>query len=331
MTIRIYNNKIEFDNGSNVFTLTETTSGFIYNGYINASNVITSSPILGINFGFASGGAPSGGNQVNIIDRFPFATNANATDYGDLTLARYMIAGQSSSTDGYTAGGYNPSLSPVLTNVIDKFPFASAANASDVGDLTANRGDVAGQSSSTHGFTSGGVPQSNVIDRFPFATNANATDYGDLSVGRNGTAGQSSTSHGYNSGGFGPAGSNVIDKFPFAYAATATDVGDLSQVRWYSSGQSSSASGYTSAGQTPTAVNTIDKFPFASDGNATDVGDASVSRIYTAGVSSSDYGYIMGGIPASNVIDKFPFASNANATDVGDLTAARGAAAGQQD
>lgn len=331
MTIRIYNNKIEFDNGSNVFTLTETTSGFSFDGVLRAQEWVLASPILGTSYGFTSGGAPSGGNQVNIIDRFPFATNANATDYGDLTLARYMIAGQSSSTNGYTAGGYNPSLSPALTNVIDKFPFASAANATDVGDLTANRGDVAGQSSSTHGFTSGSVPVSNVIDRFPFATNANATDYGDLTVGRSGTAGQSSTSHGYNSGG--SPNSNVIDKFPFAYAANATDVGDITVTRYYCSGQSSTVSGYSSAGQNSSATvfNTIDKFPFATEANATDVGDATVARNYTTGISSSTSGYISGGIPASNVIDKFVFAIDTNAADVGDLTAARGAAAGQQD
>jgi len=331
MTIRIYNNKIEFDDGSNVYTLSETTRGFTFTGNFASPGWVTSSPINGINFGFTSGGAPSGGNQVNIIDRFPFASNANATDYGDLTLARYMTAGQSSSTDGYTAGGYNPSLSPVLTNVIDKFPFASAANATDVGDLTASRGDVTGQSSSTHGFTSGSVPVSNVIDRFPFATNANATDYGDLTVGRSGTAGQSSTSDGYNSGG--SPNSNVIDKFPFASAANATDVGDITVARYYCSGQSSTVSGYSSAGQNSSATvfNTIDKFPFATNASATDVGDATVARNYTAGVSSSTYGYISGGIPASNVIDSFPFASNANASDVGDLTASRGSAAGQQD
>ena len=83
---------------------------------------------------------------------------------------------------GYTSGGSS-------TNVIDSFPFASNANATDVGDLTVARGNVTGQSSSTSGYTSGGE-SSNVIDSFPFASNATATDVGDLTVARYGVAGQ---------------------------------------------------------------------------------------------------------------------------------------------
>ena len=40
--------------------------------------------------GYSSGGTPS----VNTIDKFPFASDANATDVGDLTQARYAATGQ---------------------------------------------------------------------------------------------------------------------------------------------------------------------------------------------------------------------------------------------
>jgi hypothetical protein len=30
----------------------------------------------------------------NTIDKFPFSTDANATDVGDLTVGRYIAAGQ---------------------------------------------------------------------------------------------------------------------------------------------------------------------------------------------------------------------------------------------
>jgi hypothetical protein len=43
---------------------------------------------------------------------------------------------------GYTSGGGSP---PAVYNNIDKFPFASNANATDVGDLTSARWEVAGQ------------------------------------------------------------------------------------------------------------------------------------------------------------------------------------------
>ena len=81
----------------------------------------------------------------------------------------------------YVVGGWYP-----LTNVIEKFPFASDANATDVGDLTQARRNPAGQSSDASGYTSGGFvpPQVNTIDKFPFAADANATDVGDLTQAR---------------------------------------------------------------------------------------------------------------------------------------------------
>jgi hypothetical protein len=142
--------------------------------------------------GYTSGGTtpPNATNQSNVIDKFPFATNANATDVGDLTFARHSLAGQSSTVSGYISGGYRnavPAPSSAPQNIIDKFPFASDANATDVGDLTVSRRLAAGQSSDVSGYTSGGLgsTNSNVIDKFPFATNANATDVGDLTASTN--------------------------------------------------------------------------------------------------------------------------------------------------
>jgi len=89
--------------------------------------------------GYNSGGI-SGGSLVNVIDKFPFSADGNATDVGDLTVGRYRAAGQSSTTSGYTSGGHFP-----VSNVIDKFPFSSDANATDVGDLTQARRNIAGQ------------------------------------------------------------------------------------------------------------------------------------------------------------------------------------------
>ena len=91
---------------------------------------------------------------------------------------------------GFAAGGINPSGS----NVIDKFLFSSNTTATDHGDLSVVRGIQGGQSSSTHGYTSGGgyTPENGgyafTIDKFSFATAGNATDHGDLTVARHGTA-----------------------------------------------------------------------------------------------------------------------------------------------
>ena len=111
---------------------------------------------------------------INTIDKFPFASDSNASDVGDLTQGRYGSAGQSSSFSRYTSGGYN-------RNTIDKFPFAANASATDVGDLSQARDGVAGHSYFTSGYTSGGrygIPASNRLDKFPFSTNANATNIG---------------------------------------------------------------------------------------------------------------------------------------------------------
>jgi hypothetical protein len=252
-------------------------------------------------------------------------------------VGRWGTAGQSSSSHGYTSGGYDPFNG--YGNIIDKFPFSSDGNASDVGDITVTRSSLSGQSSifNSSGYNSGGIdtgPGSDVIDKFPFSSDANATDVGNLTSNRYPVAGQSSTDHGYISGGGSPAVGptfvkSAIEKFPFSSDTNATDVGDLSQARETEAGQSSDANGYSSGGFAPPEVNTIDKFPFASDANATDVGDLTQARSLSTGQSSTNHGYTSGG-GSSNVIDKFTFASNANATDVGDLTVSREQSAGQQ-
>ncbi len=141
------------------------------------------------------------------------------------------------SVSGYTSGGFSPAIS--YTRTIDKFSFASDANATNVGLFTQGRYVVAGQSSTVSGYSSGGstFPATNVIDKFPFSSDANATSVGILTQTRSAAAGQSSTASGYSSGGFAPGASNVIDKFPFASDANATNVGSLITARQGPAGQ----------------------------------------------------------------------------------------------
>jgi hypothetical protein len=193
--------------------------------------------------GYFSGGsntspvtAPS---MSNVIQKVPFSTDENASDVGDLTQARFGInGGQSSETHGYASGGR---VSPPNfgNTTIDKFPFSTDANATDVGDVLFTS-MVAGQSSVDNGYLAGGYGDPspagetyrNAIQKFPFATDANATDVGDLTQGRYGAAGSSSATNGYSMGGWLPGVSNVIDKFPFSTDTNATDVGNLAQSRY---------------------------------------------------------------------------------------------------
>jgi hypothetical protein len=243
------------------------------------------------------------------------------SDYLNPSADPYSFQG---SVSGYAAGG---SL-PAYTNVIQKYPYTADANSTDVGDLLSIIRWGAGQSSTTHGYVSGGSDPSqapnisNRIQKYSFTADGNSTDVANLTINRQGASGQNNEINGYSSGGRYPSSptSNIIDKFPFSVDANATDVGDLTVVISYNAGQSSTENGYKSGGSPYTTV--IDKFPFASDANATQVGILTRSVGYHAGQSSTENGYTSGGHPPfTNIIDKFPFASDANATDVGDLTA----------
>jgi hypothetical protein len=193
-------------------------------------------------------GYNSGGNNppghFNVIDKFPFAADANATDVGDLTMVRTNLAGQSSAVSGYSSGGFSPASGTPngATNRIDKFPFATNANATDVADLTNGTYRLAGQSSDVSGYATGGTGNHQRIDKFPFATDSNAASVGNITVGpRIDVTGQSSTASGYTTGGYfnisGYTSSNIIEKFPFATDAGATDVADLSAAQRQGAGQ----------------------------------------------------------------------------------------------
>lgn len=304
--------------------------------------------IQGSFYGYISGGSAP---DLDVIEKFPFSSSYSIADVGDLTQARSNPTGQSSETNGYTSGGiilYNPLQYTV--NTIDKFPFSSDANATDVGNLTVIKQQLAGHSSSESGYSSGGSPLNNVIEKFPFASDSNATDVGDLTVTRSGLAGISSIGMGFSGGGvpFGYPSLNVIDRFPFASDANAVDSGDLSQSRNNLTSQNSLEHGYFSGGFAPPpnsqTVNTIDKFSIASYGNAADVGNLWQHRSSTTGHSSTIEGYTSGGLqtwpsllPAPSfpsgsrtTVDKFPFATDSNASFVGNLTQTRSSAAGQQ-
>ena len=179
--------------------------------------------------GYAMGGAANYNLVVNVIDRFPFAVEANSTDVGDLQAAANFILGNNSSENGYAAGGQNYPGSP--TDMIQKFPFASATtNATDTGGnlLTSRPFNDHGQQSETHGYVAGGNPITNVIEKFTFATDGDATDVGDLTITTRWGASASSAAHGYSLGGYAPPGyHNVIQKFSMSSDQNATDVGDL--------------------------------------------------------------------------------------------------------
>jgi len=174
-------------------------------------------------------------DAINAIQKFPFATQTNATDWADATARKYGGAGCSSATHGYSLGGTQatPPAAPAI-NVIENFPFATQTNATDIGDLTIVRHSAAGVSSETHGYAAGGhndvgTPTNHsVIDRVSFATGGNATDHGDLSEVKIHLAGVSSATHGYTVAGLQASTYlSTIDKWAYATNVTASDIGDI--------------------------------------------------------------------------------------------------------
>ena len=289
------------------------------------------------------GGTPT---YVNTIDKFPFSSFTTASDVGDLTDTIRFGHGASSATDGYLAGGSDPSfVNPGpggRVDTIQKFPFASDTNATNNTGVLFNAVELAagGIHSSDYAYVAGGTwnfgdTGRNVIQKYSMTTDASATDAGDLLTPMYGNSGCSSSDYGYSANGYQHPSVfyNTIQKWPFSSDANAADVGDTTSARNYTAGQNSTENGYSSGGSS--FNNIIEKWSFSSDGNASDVGDLVTGRRQHAGQqSSTENGYYSGGndpgTPVANVVQSFSFSSDENAVDAGDLSQARIAGGGAQ-
>ena len=88
--------------------------------------------------GYAVAGRDTPGNEIHTIDKISFASDGNGVLYSgsvasDSGKHSGGVGGVSSTTHGYCIGGGNNSGN--MSNIIDKFSYASEGNATDVGDL----------------------------------------------------------------------------------------------------------------------------------------------------------------------------------------------------
>lgn len=134
-------------------------------------------------------GGHSGASTLNIIEKIPFAVGGTATDVGDLLTAWYNGSGANSPDYGYAVGGVSNGYAEADLNVIQRFSYSSDGNSTDYADLANGVYTGAACSSTTYGYSTGGVNSPaatppgaaiNVIQKFPFSTATNATDVGDL-------------------------------------------------------------------------------------------------------------------------------------------------------
>ena len=131
------------------------------------------------------GNQPSDASASNVIDYVTVANTGDATDFGDLVVARNGPCSTSNGTRGLNTGTSSYSAT------IDYITIATTGNAQDFGDVTVGRSALAAASNGTLGLFSGGYAasgRSNVIDTVTIATTGNATDFGDLTVARNALA-----------------------------------------------------------------------------------------------------------------------------------------------
>jgi len=293
----------------------------------------------GTAYGFASCGSVPG-LYLSLINRFSFASGV-AQAWGNATLARDTLnaTGASSSTHGFVLNG-NIGSTSTANNVIDKFPFASSAGATDFGDLNFQRGAVQCSYDSTRAYISGGRQQASPphftdrnIQTFLFANNSSNTNHGDLTADRQWLSSASSKTHGYVMGGGNDGG---IDKFAFASSGASRMSGDLNggvattRFQFGSSGHSSDTRGYNAGGTTLNAF--IDSFSFASDSAAGTSHSNLVKGTYMhAGSSSTTHGFLAGEDGGSTLIQRFAFGNNTLSADVGDLTRTYGSAQGNED
>ena len=96
--------------------------------------------------GLFSGGYNPLGQVQNKIDFITIASTGNATDFGDLSVARRSGAGTANSIHSIFAGGYLPGVS----NTIDRVVIQTTGDAADFGDLFHKTHENSG-SSDSHG------------------------------------------------------------------------------------------------------------------------------------------------------------------------------------
>ena len=234
------------------------------------------------------------------------------------------MSGCSNGTRGVFAGGRDPAGNEI-DDTIDFVTIATTANATDFGNLTAERGGTQGAvSSSTRGIWGGGFEPSQVnkIEFVTIATTANATDFGDLTVARNGCARAMSPTRGLFASGGNPSAVNTIDYITMASTGNAQDFGDTNADGVNGLQGTSSNTRGVFAGMGPN-FKTIDFVTIATTGTVTDFGDMRFEASQRTGTGNSIRGIFAGGYIAptgrTTLIDQIEIATTGNATGFGDL------------
>lgn len=317
------------DNRNAMYMLVGIDSGWKLIDSDASTEAAATFSIQGSSFGYSLGtGNGTNPAMTNEIHRYPYASDANATDLADMTAANQKNSGGASATHGYRHGGETSPGADLNTS--DKFSYAAGTNSVALPNMLTTATTILGQkeavSNGSFNYVFGGLAPvpgyDNVIQKGSTVTDAAFTDVGDLiqnggnhGSGTSDVAGYAATAQNANS--------NIIQKVPFAVDGNSTDVGDAGGGQGGGGSNSSSTHGYLYGGYIatpPYASNAIHKYSFASDGNSTAVpATLPAGRSETmAGTQSTTFGYFHNA-NAYSTVRKMPFASEDTITDVGDI------------
>jgi len=297
---------------------------------------------------FGGGYYSSPATYHDTIDYITINSTGNATDFGDLTVARRLVSATDNGTNdrGCFMGGHYSS--PTIKNEIDYITISSTGNATDFGDLTVSRRGAAGASNSTseRGLCGGGdtsiVSTTNVIDYFTINSIGNASDFGDLTQARytigacsnagGATPSTSAGDRGVINGGWVATYDDTMDYITISTTGNATDFGDNTEERYTGFGVSNGygqrgchAGGRKTGGSN---TDTIDYITINATGNATDFGNLSRAIRATGGCDNGPYqrgiaSYVGYDSANRNYIDYITINITGNATDFGDAVSSK--------
>ena len=295
--------------------------------YVNNKWMIvsTSSPNLdgGVRGLFGGGSAPSSTDRIDFIT---ISTAGNATDFGDLTVARQWVFGAaSSSVRGVWAGGSSP-----LTDTIDFVTISITGNATDFGNLIDSKLAHAGCGNETRGLFGGGNPSNSTtktdgIEFITIASTGNALDFGNLNAATASLTATASPTRGLFMGGYTPTALNTIQFVTIASTGNTQDFGDLSLARQEAAACANSTRAICfGGGPASAAQGSIDFFTIATLGNASNFGDLITTMQSAMGATSSPTrGVVTTGTGQSNTIEYIEIATQGDAVDFGDLSLTR--------
>jgi len=184
--------------------------------------------------GWQNSVSPTGNS--NVIDSITIQTTGNASDHGDLTVAKQIAGNASNGTNGFLGGG------EPTTNGIDQVSIGTAANATDFGDLTVSRSSLSACADPTRAVFCGGYASasSNVMDYITMASAGNATDFGDMSSSAYNISGTANATRGVISGLANGASydDNQMEYITIQTTGNAADFGDMT-INAYATGATS--------------------------------------------------------------------------------------------